>query len=233
MHRICSRKIICTIVLLLLFANSSDAQVRRKYKEFIDKPYYFGITLGLNWSDYKIDRSQEFIYSDSINSILSKRLPGFNLYIIGNLSLGRYFDVRATPGLSFADRNLWFDVQGKEVLKKVEAVNLDFPIHMRFKSEPMGDFRFYILGGMKFSADLASNSQARKAPTVLKVSPIDYSVEYGVGFQLFFQYFILSPEIKISQGIPNVIQRNRNLIYSRSIDGLNTRMISLSFHFEG
>jgi len=232
MYHLFCRKIVFIICVLISFQNA-QAQQYRKYKNFIDKPYYFGITLGLNWAKYKIDKSEDFLYNDSINSILSYRKPGFNLYIISNLSLSRYFDLRLTPGLSFAERNLTYQVFNKEVPKKIESVNLDFPLHVRYKSEPIGDFRFYVLGGVKYSIDLSSNSQARKAKNIIKVNASDYSLEYGLGFQIFFQYFILSPELKVSQGMNNILFKNYKLGYSNALDGLHTRMLSLSFHFEG
>jgi hypothetical protein len=46
-------------------------------------------------------------------------------------------------------------------------------------------------------------------------------------------YFILSPEIKISNGITNTHSRDPNLKFSNVIDKLNSRMIVLSLIFEG
>ena len=97
----------------------------------------------------------------------------------------------------------------------------------------MDNFRFYMLGGINYQYDLASNATARKADDLVKLNPTNLSVEAGIGFQFFFPVFILSPEIKISNGIINVHHRDPNLIYSRSIDKLKSRMIVFSLIFEG
>jgi hypothetical protein len=97
----------------------------------------------------------------------------------------------------------------------------------------MHNFRFYVLGGVNYQYDLASNATARKADDLVKVNPYDWSIEAGIGFQFFFPVFILSPELKISNGILNVHHRDPNLIYSSTIDQLHSRMIVFSLIFEG
>ena len=63
--------------------------------------------------------------------------------------------------------------------------------------------------------------------------PSDLSIEAGLGFQFFFPVFILSPELKISEGIKNIHSRDPNLQYSNVIDKLKSRMIIFSLIFEG
>jgi hypothetical protein len=45
--------------------------------------------------------------------------------------------------------------------------------------------------------------------------------------------FILSPELKFSEGIKNVHSRDPNLQYSNVIDQIKTRMVTFSIIFEG
>jgi hypothetical protein len=91
----------------------------------------------------------------------------------------------------------------------------------------------YMFGGGKIEYDLASNSTARKAEDLVKLKKFDYGVEAGVGFNIYFPVFILSPEIKISNGLGNIHSRDANLKYSSSIDKLNSRMVVFSLIFEG
>jgi hypothetical protein len=91
----------------------------------------------------------------------------------------------------------------------------------------------YSLAGFKYDFDLASNAGARNAEEIVKVKKGDFGIEAGVGFQFFFKYFILSPEIKISQGLSNVHVRDQSLKYSNVIDQMKSRMILFSLHFEG
>ena len=117
--------------------------------------------------------------------------------------------------------------------RKIESVFIDFPIQFRYKSKPYHDIRAFVIFGAKYSLDLASNSRARKAEDLVRIARNDLMIEYGVGFQLFFPYFILSPEIKFSHGLLNIHDRNPNLIYSSVIDRLFSNGFTFSLHFEG
>ena len=204
--------------------------------DFQAKPYYFGITLGFNSSRYKPFRSREFLYTDSIVGIESLNGPGFNLNLIGNLKLGKYFDFRFTPGFSFAERNLNY-TKGTErqaqSQEKVEAVFIEMPFYFRYKSAPYRDKRLFLIAGAKYSYDVASDSRAREAEELVRISPHDFAVEYGAGIQIFFPFFILSPEFKISHGIGNTLLFNPTLPESRVLEKVTSRTFTLSFHIEG
>jgi hypothetical protein len=224
------QKIITALVVLF---SVWPAFSQRNVLEHYNRKIYFGITIAYNMSNYKVVHSNEFIYNDSILQVNSRRGPGFNLGIISNLRLNEYFDVRFVPSLVFADKKLVFTQKNKEIIKTTESICTDFPLMFRFKSQPWKDMKVYVLAGMKYSLDLASNAKARKAFDQIKIKRHDLCYEYGVGLQFFFPLFIFSPEIKFSNGILNVHQPDRNLIYSNMINKLQIRTITLSFHFEG
>ena len=161
--------------------------------------------------------------------------PGFNLGIVANIEFGKNFDVRfLLPTISFAERRIQYQMTNRtNIEKKVESVFLEFPIHFRYKSALYKDTRLFVVAGAKYSVDLASNSRSRKAEDLVKVLPNDFVIEYGFGFQIFFPYFILSPEIKFSHGLLNIHDKNPNLIYSSPIEKLFSRGFSISLHFEG
>jgi len=222
----------------LLFSIFSFAQVKGTYNylDFANKPYYFGITLAYNTSQYKIVHGRQFILNDSIASVESPRGPGFNLGIIGNLKVGRYFDFRFSPTLSFSDRSLIYEMietPEQEISKRIDAVFVETPFHVRFKSEPYQDFRVFVIAGVKYSFDVASNSRTRQSASLLKIAPSDFAVEYGAGIQIFFPYFIFSPEFKVSHGMSNLLISDNKLIFSSVLDKLTSRTFTLSFHFEG
>jgi hypothetical protein len=81
--------------------------------------------------------------------------------------------------------------------------------------------------------DLASNARAKRAEELVKLKKLDLGVEAGIGFNFYFPVFILSPEIKISNGITNSHSRDPNLKFSNTIDQLNSRMVVFSLIFEG
>jgi len=90
-----------------------------------------------------------------------------------------------------------------------------------------------MLGGGKVDFDLASNARARKAEELVKIEKLDYGIEAGIGFNFYFESFIFSPEIKISNGLGNIHSRDDQLKYSSVLDKMQSRMIVFSIHLEG
>ncbi len=231
------------IVLIGLFfvtiQSSAVGQTARGNYNFLDfqqKPYYFGITLGINSSRFKIFRSENFLLNDSIRVAESIGGPGFNLGIVSNLKIGDHFDFRFLPTLSFAERNISYEstVEDKVIpQRKIESVFVELPFHVRYKSAPYNDMRLFVIAGIKYSFDVASESRARQADELVKIAPTDFAVEYGAGVQFFFPYFIFSPEFKVSQGIGNIFISDDNLIESSVIEKILSRTFTISFHFEG
>ncbi|NNC94888.1 MAG: PorT family protein [Chitinophagales bacterium] len=217
---------------LCFFIPSTSGQVN--YYEFKDKQIYFGINIGLNFSDFNFTPIPREESVDSILGINSSLGPGFNLGIISNYQFHEYFDLRFVPALSFSDKKSDFlMLDGQTIPKTINSIYFSFPLHLRFKSQPINDFRIFVLGGMRYDFDLASNSGKRKAEDQIKIRKHDLSLEYGIGFSFYFPYFIFSPEFKMSHGILNIHDRDTNLIFSRAIDSLFSRAFTISINLEG
>ena len=117
--------------------------------------------------------------------------------------------------------------------KKVESILVGLPIHLKFRSDRIENFRVYMFGGAKFEYDLASNARAKRTEELVKLKKIDMGVEAGIGFNFYFPVFILSPGIKISNGLINSHSRDQDLKFSSAIDKINSRMVVFSLIFEG
>jgi Outer membrane protein beta-barrel domain len=236
-------KVALVVLLIVLGTNASYSQLRESLNlpNHDDKPYYFGIVLGYNTSHYNISHDRSFLLQDTIQVVESQNSNRVHLGIMANLNLSRRFDVRFYPlNLIFSEKvfryTQKFPNQGEndlEKVQKVESIVLSFPLQVRLKSDRIGNFRVYTLAGIKYDFDLASNSGARNAENIVKVDKSDFGVETGIGFQFFFKYFILAPEIKISYGLSDVHSRDAGLKYSSVIDKMNSRMVLFSLHFEG
>ena len=231
------RLLLLLLVVLPLAAKAQFSQGSNlNYRDFQAKPYYFGITLGINRSDFRIYHSKDFIRSDSFARAESVTGPGINLGIVSNLRVGEYFDLRFLPTLSFIERTIRYTQPGENgriIQRPIESVLVEMPFHVRYKSAPYHDFRLFVIGGVKYSFDVASDSRTRQAAGIVKIAPTDFQVEYGAGIQFFFPYFIFSPEIKISQGLNNVLIYNNQLQQSNVLEKVMSRTFTLSFHFEG
>lgn len=224
---------------MLFWSSQSEAQTfggNYNFRNFEQKPYYFGITLGYNSSDYRPFRSKSFLENQTIKGVESINEPGFNLAIVTNLKVGNYFDLRLLPGFSFAGRRLAYNQVTDDGLKNersVESVFVEIPFHVRYKSKAYKDTRLFLIAGVKYSFDVASDSRTRQADSLVKIAPTDFAAEAGAGAQFFFPYFIFSPEIKVSYGLNNILIYDRNLEESTVLDKILSRTFTISFHFEG
>ncbi|MGZ3838730.1 MAG: type IX secretion/gliding motility protein PorT/SprT [Flavisolibacter sp.] len=227
------------LVLFFLITCSSFGQKVLYQEDHDSKPFYFGISLGISKAGFKTDLDPSFLQQDSIMVAEPLSNGGFNLGLLATMRLTRRFELRFNPQLMFMERNIYYRLKykdidyGYDVNKKVESVITTFPFQVKFNSDRIGNFRVYMLGGGKFDIDLASNAKARKADDMIRINRFDYGVEAGVGFNFYFPSFILSPEVKISNGLSNLHDRNEKLNYSRVLEAIQSRMIVFTIHLEG
>lgn len=229
-----SRQIILLFFVAFPAIVFAQDRVAKNDAKFNKRKYHFGIHVGFNVSDFKIKHSESFIYNDSILGVYPKSGPGFNLSILGSLHLSKNFELRVIPGVSFSEKYLNYDIRdGIPTEKKLESITVETPVHIKFKSDPIRDFKVYVFGGMKYGYDMASNSKARRADDLVKLSRHDWAVDYGVGFEIHFPLFILAPEFKVSNGLIDIHSPDKNLSFSNAVQSLRSRMFLFSINFEG
>lgn len=231
-------------MLLCLLASSSAlfAQKELYLPNHDDKKYYLGIGIIYNTSRFQLHHNPAFLASDSMLAINPENAGGIGLAGIHTYRLSPRFEVRAIfPQLLFSYKNLTYylkypDPAKEEQLvmnKKIESILVGLPVHVKFRSDRIENFRVYMFAGGKVEYDLASNARAKRAEELVKLKKVDFGVEAGIGFNFYFPVFILSPEIKISNGVTNSHSRDASLKFSNTIDRLNSRMVVFSLIFEG
>lgn len=235
-------RIVLCLVGLLIAGVRVSAQLRDglNLPDHDSKPFYLGIGFMYEQSHFQVSAHPKFLQSDSVLYVNPMNTGGFGVSGMFTFHVMDHLEFRiAFPEFIFASNTLAYHVnyppggETQMATKQVQSLLLGFPAHVKFLSDRINNFRVYMLGGINYQYDLASNSSARKAQNLVKLSPSDFSVEGGIGFQFYFPVFILSPELKISEGIKNVHDRDPNLQYSNVIDKLKTRMIVFSLIFEG
>lgn len=236
-HRTITRLFVISGLWMLSFASSAQADLN--LSDHDAKPYYFGITLGFINARFQTEQHVRFIQFDSVLVAEPLNSRGFALGLLATARLNERFEVRFNPQLMFTVRNLSYKlkypdlIDGTDVIKKVESIIVTFPVQVKFRSDRIGNFRVYMLGGVKADIDMASNASARRAEDLVKINKFDHGVELGLGFNFYFPSFILSPEIKISNGLKNIHSRDESLKYSNVLDRILSRMIVFSIHLEG
>ncbi|ACU03200.1 MULTISPECIES: outer membrane beta-barrel protein [Pedobacter] len=191
-----------------------------------------------NWRDPFIDPDTGLPVSGSLKSISSKSSPGFGIGFVVNQRINENADFRFTPSLVFNDRLAYYDFEGEEtpIEKKVQATMVELPLSLKIKSDRRNNFRAYVIGGAKYAIDIASKKRSNDAPNApmdkfLKNRKNFLSYEAGFGFDLYFEYFKMSPEIKLSYSFNDVL-KNDPSPYSAPIDKLQLRHVTFSLFFE-
>lgn len=189
------------------------------------------------YPEYQHDPSETILY-DSLYSVSSSGSPGFGLGFVSNLRLGNNADLRFTPTLVFADRLAYYEYRrtGQVLEKKVQSSVIDLPLGFKIKSDRRKNFRAYLLAGAKYSMDIISKKKLDDENNIfseklLKNKKNYLSYEAGIGFDLYFEYFKLSPEIKFSQSFNDVLKHDVTP-FASPVDKLYLRNIQFSLYFE-
>lgn len=214
-----------------------------------DEILHFGFTFQYVSAQYKIlkkadwrkpyyDPQTNMYITDPLYSISSPASPGFGLGFVSNLRLGNNIDIRFTPVLVFSDRLIDYQYEDPKKFKqqKIQSTLADLPLGIKLKSDRVKDFRAYLIGGAKYSMDIASKKKSNDAGSTLldklvKNNRSIFSYEAGIGFDFYFEFFKLSPEFKISNSFQSVLQPEDHP-YSAPLDKLFLRNVQFSLFFE-
>lgn len=227
-------------ILFLFVAFISNVHAQEGYKQLYrenhdDMPYYFGMTLGYNSSYLAATKNTRFLQYDSILSVEPGASGGISLGLLATLKLNDFYELRVNPQLVIGGSKYFTYTTNHPLAVEKKTLNstiVSFPIHLKFNSDRLNNFRTYLLGGVKFDMDLASNSAARNAEDLVKLKKNDFAIEAGIGFNFYLPFVTVSPEIKFSYGLTNIHSRDPNLKYSNVLEKLQSRMIVFSLHLE-
>jgi|GEM_PF-41195 len=226
---------------MLILTVSAFGQEELNLPNHDDKKFFIGIAIMYNSSRFQLTHHPNFLQNDSILSVNPLSAGGIGLAGMNNFVISPRFSIRAALSFMLSSKDLEYRLKYPDgtnnetpvMVKRVETIACGIPVNLKFRSDRINNFRIYVFGGGKFEFDLASNAKAKKADDLIKLQPYTFGVEAGMGCSFYFPVFILSPEIKISNGLNNLHSRDANLKFSNAIDKLNSRMIVFSLIFEG
>jgi len=261
--RLITTLLICA-ALTVPFTGKSQRMVVLNMPHYDQEKFHFGFVLGVNQSLVTIkpiaDLRTHVFDSTYIPDILplpdSARvlainmtpIPGFVVSIVANMQLGRHFEMQFLPTLSFGDRTLNYNletyryrkgepdsIQRLSINKKVPSTYISFPLEFKYKALRYNNFRPYLLAGVQYSLDLASQAKKREQRNrnekIVKFNQTDVYLEAGVGFDFYNEWFKFGLELKMMYGLLDVLKHENN-IYTESIDKLNSKIFQVSFTFE-
>lgn len=237
------RKLIIILLPLLLFVNTPLQIFGQKHPKLQNLPRYdnkklhFGFTIGINNMDFKIKQIANISDFDSLYVLEAQNQKGFNLGIVSNLRINKVFDLRFLPRLVFSERIIEYSfLDGNKKIytqsKPIESTFIDFPLLIKYKSERYNNFRTYLIGGVKYGMDIASQKDIDdEGEKIVKLKKNDLTIEIGFGMDFYLEYFKFSPQIKLGIGVVDLLSEDET-IYTKSVEKLTTNTWMLSFTFE-
>lgn len=235
------RKQIILIVIACIFLNfHASAQFKQLNREGHDNmPYYFGLSISYNNATLHPSKNPRFLENDSILSVEPGAKGGISLGLQATFRINKRFEFRANPQLIVGGAKFFtytlknpLPTEADTVIQNLPSTIVSFPLQIKFNSDRIDNFRVYMLGGIKYDLDLASNSSARNAENFVKLKKGDFGLEAGLGFNFYLPFVTVSPELKISYGLTNIHSRDPNLKYSSVLDKLQSRMIVFTINLE-
>ncbi|WP_191967964.1 type IX secretion/gliding motility protein PorT/SprT [Rhizosphaericola mali] len=253
-------KSICALIILISISSGIKIYAQDGYFEKNDHdelPYYFGISFGYNSSFLKTTKSGLFNEQSNFKRAESGSSGGIELGLMGTLKLARHWELRTVPKLIiggskylnyyYADgaiptdkSNLLVSSSGDyyEQMKLPQTL-ISIPLHVKFTSDRINNYRAYLFGGPKVDFNLSSNSQEytaerdlgnATAPLMRKVS---FGGEMGAGVHIYLPFAVISPEFRFSSSFMNDHRRDFSNPYSGdTFNKLQQRMLSFSINIE-
>jgi hypothetical protein len=236
-HRVHLRSTKIVILFFLLLCNYFNALAQKdgfNMLEHDNTKYYFGIIGGFNNAQYRVFHSDYFTNFDTVQVATPKWNPGFHVGLNANYRFTPHTGLRLTPQFVLTQKELKYDFKyQKDTSIVIESIMLHLPLSFKFSSDRINNFRFYALGGGKLDYDFNSNTRSRRNDEVIRIKPIDFGYELGFGFDFYYPNYILTPEIKVSNGFSNVQFRDEKILTSKVFERINTRMIMFSLIIGG
>lgn len=223
---------------LTITAQDNDKILNRQYVDL--KRIHFGFSVGTHMQDllfthsgYITDEGETW-YMEQPNYS-----PGFNVTVLGDLRLGKHFNLRLSPGMYFGNKVVkMHDVAHPEseiLSQNIKSAYVVAPLDLKISSERYHNIRPYVTTGVMAAFDVS-----KKRSDMLKLKTTDVFFTIGIGCDFYLPYFKLCPEIKYCFGLTDNLQHNRpdlsddptDLRFTKSLSKVKQHMLVISFYFE-
>jgi hypothetical protein len=180
-----------------------------------------------------------------IQSIVPVYSGGFSLGFLVTFRLHDQLNLLITPKVGFyefrTDVNFFTsnsvnnNTNNEIIFKREtyinEATMVEFPLIFKYKAQRFNNTRMFFTGGG--SAMFRTKDQEEANIEDLVTSGKDFTVDVGMGFDLYFKFFKFSPEVRFSHGLLNVYRpEESNPAFRDAISEIRRKSITLYLNFQ-
>lgn len=220
-----------------------------------NKTISYGFFLAGHNSTYRIEYTDAFmdannLASPNVRAIFPKYSPGFSLGFIGMLRFHDQMQLLFTPKIGFYEFNtevqyftdqteiVWetedtgYDVNlGNTINYTSEATLIELPLLFKYRSVRFNNTRMYLLGGGSYQFRTKTQEEANLEDIV--TTGQDFTIEMGMGFEIYFKFFKFAPEIRFSHGLNNLYQaENSHPDIQNAIESIRRKTITIYLNFQ-
>lgn len=245
------RKVGLTLLLVFVFSNSFSQKALSESGQD-DDLFSYGFFLAGHTNSYRIRYSGAFMdpaRANNVHSIQPEFSRGFSLGFLTTLRLHDQLNLLITPKVGFYEYrttvnyfngpllnedgnpvgNRRMDINADSYVS--EATLVEFPLLLKYKSQRFNNTRMYFIGGA--NAQFRTKGQDEANEDELVILGNDIALELGMGFDIYFEYFKFSPEIRFSHGLRNLYKASHtDPNFANEILDIRMKTITIYLNFQ-
>lgn len=235
------------LLILTLLASSLKGQyasVKERVTNlpnFDEKTIHYGYFIGFNSYDFKFEYTDEYYRINNYPDIQVNSTTGFNVGLIGDLRINRFFNIRIEPGLLYSQRDLIYPNlplfnSENDLIREVKSTYIHVPLLLKISAKRINNFKPYITFGTSVDYNLSSNAKNTddNSSNVFRTRSKSLNYELGFGFDFYLYYFKFSPSIRGVFSIDNELISDYDIKspWTGNIKNMYSRGVVINFTFE-
>lgn len=220
-----------------------------------DRTLSYGFFLAGHTATYQIRYADAFLAPTSpataeVQSIFPKYTPGFSLGFMGILRFHDQMNLLFTPKIGFYEYRVdvnYFNpplgnlppdntsgesnlgIRTDELV--TEATMVELPLLFKYRSQRFNNTRMYFIGGGSYQFRTKSQDEANLDPIV--TTGKDFTIEAGMGFEIYFRFFKFAPEIRFSHGLNNLyVAEKTDPAFASAIESIRRKSVTIYLNFQ-
>lgn len=217
-------------------ARPGDKILNRPYADM--KPIHLGFSIGMSFQDLRFfHNGTDFGGDEQWFAEVPSWDPGFNVSVLADLRLHKYFNLRFSPGMAFGSKNVRFfsPSAGLTHNQDVKSVYVLLPLDLKISGDRYHNSRPYVTVGAMGAFDVG-----KKQSDFLRFNTADAYLTVGLGCDFYLPFFKLNPEIKFCFGLTDILRHKRpdleddteTIKITESLRKVKSNMVMITFYFE-